>query len=842
MPNDHLEFNSCTLFDKCPLCIFVLDLSEVKKYFEKLPKSNSAIVKEILTNQTELPHLKNLIKVRNVNERSIHFFKAVSKEELKEQFLNFVCIKDFSLLVKLFETLLEKKNFFETEEMIYTFIGEEKQVKINVVIPDEYQENWEGCFLSFMDLSDLHKARINYEKTLELSGKIFDNLLDAIFIVDAETVRMIDCNIASEKIFGYSKNEMFGRKTDLLHTSSESRQRFGQELANQVKEKGYGKFDNFPMKRKNGQIFPTDHSAVPIYNEEGEIYLWISVIRDITNQKRTEEKLKREKQMTDKFLSVARAIILVIGSDKKIRLINKKGCEIFGYKESEMLGKNFFKEFIAPEKQEKVINAYEKYITKKSEIAEYLEYPILTKENNQRIIAWYTDTINDNGEILIISSGYDITDMRQMEQALAYSEARYRTLVELSPEGIAVSKLDKFIFVNDAVVKILGMKNKYDIIGRSILDFVHPADQETIHKKINNFASGKPSPISEEKIIRPDGTIRYVKITGTPIEYGETTATLLVFRDVTDQKLAENEIKQLNEELEKRVLDRTNQLEAANEELRATNEDLSNAFTQLEKTNLELANEKVKAEKANLLKTEFISSVSHELRTPLNAIINFTNLLKKGFYDKSETGNISKLNNRQIEKLNTVYNCSENLLNLINDLLDLNKLQANKMPVHYEYFLVGEIILSVASKISIAYLKEKTHKVSLETVYENNPVIYCDKMRFEQIITNLLSNAAKFTNEGYIKISVKSLNDSKVQIIVEDTGIGIREDDLKDIFNEFYQIERLESRQYKGTGLGLPIVKKLVEILGGSISVSSQINVGTEFIIELPTKKPKAKP
>ncbi len=226
---------------------------------------------------------------------------------------------------------------------------------------------------------------------------------------------------------------------------------------------------------------------------------------------------------------------------------------------------------------------------------------------------------------------------------------------------------------------------------------------------------------------------------------------------------------------------------------------------------------------ANRHKSQFLANVSHELRTPLNAIIGFTRIVLR----KVE-GQIPEL---QIENLKKVLISSEHLLGLINGLLDLAKIESGKMEVFVQSFKIDEIV-QVATSTVEPMLKSGRVKLVKE-IAPDLPPLNTDRDKLKQVVLNLLSNAAKFTEKGEIKVSASRENES-MKLIVSDTGIGMKQEALDYIFEEFRQVDMSTTRKYGGTGLGLAIVKKLVNLLGGDISVESEVGKGSKFTITMP--------
>lgn len=237
----------------------------------------------------------------------------------------------------------------------------------------------------------------------------------------------------------------------------------------------------------------------------------------------------------------------------------------------------------------------------------------------------------------------------------------------------------------------------------------------------------------------------------------------------------------------------------------------------------EIEQKSVQLEAANKHKSQFLANVSHELRTPLNAIIGFTRMVIRKTGDQ-----IPKL---QKDNLQKVLISSEHLLSLINDLLDLAKIESGRMEVFAEFFKIEEVI-QVATTTVEPLLKDGRVRLITE-INRDVPTLNTDRDKLKQSILNLLSNAAKFTEKGEIKVSAWQENGS-LKLVVSDTGIGMKKEALENIFEDFRQADMSSSSKFGGTGLGLAIVKRFVNLLGGDIGVESEVGKGSTFTITLP--------
>jgi protein-histidine pros-kinase len=239
----------------------------------------------------------------------------------------------------------------------------------------------------------------------------------------------------------------------------------------------------------------------------------------------------------------------------------------------------------------------------------------------------------------------------------------------------------------------------------------------------------------------------------------------------------------------------------------------------------ELEEQNLRIEEANRLKSEFLANMSHELRTPLNGII--------GFSEYMVDEKAGPLNWEQKEYLSDVLTSARHLLHLINDVLDLAKIEAGKMELSPETFAINEVIGEVCTIIE-PMASQKNITMSAETPPET-VFVTVDPVKFKQVLYNLLSNAVKFTPEnGDIKLSARLEDHKRIRVEVKDTGIGIKTEDVPRLFHEFEQLDSGLGRKQQGTGLGLALTKKIVELQGGSIAVESEFGKGSTFTVALP--------
>lgn len=423
----------------------------------------------------------------------------------------------------------------------------------------------------------------------------------------------------------------------------------------------------------------------------------------------------------------------------------------------------------------------------------------------------------------------EINVRKRAEEELRESEEKYRTILESIEEVyFEVDLKGNFTFFSDSLSEILGY-SKDELIGMNNRDYMTPRSSEEIFYLFNQiYKTGKPVRKHGYEVIKKDGTRGFHELVASlrRDQNGKPIGFRGIAHDITDRKRAEDALRRSRDELEHRVVQRTAELEEA----------------------------KVKAESANCAKSEFLANMSHELRTPLNHIMGFTELvLSKSFGDLTEV---------QGEYLNDVLQSSRHLLSLINDILDLSKVEAGKLGLD-----VSEVDPRVLLEGSLAMVEEKAlkHSIRLRSEIDGVPeTIQVDERKLKQVLYNLLSNAVKFTpSGGEIRLTAKvnaewgaparnngigrnaeleneekgSSARSAIEISVVDTGIGIAPEDLERIFRPFEQVDNSPSRRYQGTGLGLSLTRSLVELHGGQIwAESGGEGKGSQFRVVLPVR------
>jgi PAS domain S-box-containing protein len=411
------------------------------------------------------------------------------------------------------------------------------------------------------------------------------------------------------------------------------------------------------------------------------------------------------------------------------------------------------------------------------------------------------------------SSELQLQIQHRLIHELAASEKRYRELVEHLREVIfECDSAGSLIFLNQAWVETLGHSIS-ESLGHSIIEFIYTEDREAAVAPIVEAAKNPAREPKELRFCHRSGDVVWLELSVRTVEDGRIVGSLY---NINDRKRAREELQTAHDQLELRVEERTTAL-------RETNHRLQREIAEREQAEAALLQAKDAAEAATRAKSEFLAKMSHELRTPMNAIIGFTRLVMRRCKDI--------LPDLQYENLGKILISAQRLLALINDILDLAKVEAGRIEIRPVTFALEPLILECLHTIEPTLRGEKVQL--LTDVSPDLPGLTTDKDRLHQILTNLLSNAAKFTENGSVKVTAKR-HGREIIIDVADTGIGIPAEDLERIFEEFHQVDSSTTRQYGGTGLGLSICRHFARLLGGDITVQSNAGHGSIFSVTVP--------
>jgi len=465
---------------------------------------------------------------------------------------------------------------------------------------------------------------------------------------------------------------------------------------------------------------------------------------------------------------------ILISPEGRVRLWSRGAETVFGYTETEAVGRTFF-DLVIPESEVTALQARLQEAVAGSlvvceSVARRREGALIYIDLSAKAIP-----VPQSGAELLAVSAKDVTQLKVLRDARLI-DAKFRGLLESTPEAIImVNSTGRIVLVNGQAEKVFGYQ-RGELLGQAV-EMLLPERFRGGHlgHRSGFFFQPRTRPMGaglELFGLRRDGHEFPVEISLSPLETEVGTLVMSAIRDITERKIQEQRVQE-----------------------------------------------------ANRLKSEFVANMSHELRTPLNGIIGFSEFL----IDEKP----GALNPKQREYLQDILDSGRHLLQLINDVLDLSKIEAGKMLLSPERFSIpialGEalaVIGGIAEKKRIQIRAEVAPELGMATL---------DRGKFKQVLYNLLSNAVKFTDEGgEVRIGVTRRQPDRFQVEVADTGIGIRHEDFGRLFMAFEQLDSGASRRFQGTGLGLALTKKIVELQNGTIDVASRFGEGSIFTVVLP--------
>ena len=706
------------------------------------------------------------------------------------------------LVVKSFNECIEKGTSFDLECKLITAKGREVWVR-SFGKPEFKNGKCIRVYGAFQNIDKKKKREIEYKKTRVQFQNIFENSTIGILLTDKNN-KVVDINPASIKIFGFenlSKEEVLQLTfKDVIHPDS---------LANATKFRNKliaGKLSSYKLEIKcnhsSGKIIwcNLNSSIIPGANHQEDLI--VTQIEEITEQK---ELQRIAKENADKFIKAfdnSPNGMGVIGLDRKWVLFNNQLAEMIGYSKEEFT-KLRFRDIIHPEDltndRDLINKLVEGEIEKYSIVKRYIH-----KNGNIVHGHFHVAGIYDEAGTVtsLIGEVVDITESILNQQALELSLNEFKALLDATTQ-ISIIETDLDLTIkkfNKGAENLLGYSSN-EVVDISNAAIFHVEEEITEHISVLSEKYGEP--IAKEAAftheiahgvmdpkewtyVRKDGSTFPVQLVVTPIldNNGITTGYLGVGTDIS--------------------------------ELKAMEESLISA--------------KEKAEMASKSKSDFLANMSHEIRTPLNGIIGFTDLLMK-----------TSLTDSQLNYMKTVHISAISLLDLINDVLDFSKIEADKLELNIEKTdlvqLCGE---------AIDLIKHQAHDKELEVLLNISPKIkrflYADTVRLKQIIINLLGNAVKFTNKGEVELKVegstKDIDAGKMiyQFSIRDTGVGIAPENMDKIFHAFDQEDASTTRKFGGTGLGLTISNRLLDLMGSKLHVKSIPDIGSVFYFDVAFK------
>lgn len=660
------------------------------------------------------------------------------------------------------------------------------------------------------DITENKKAEEELFQSGQMLRSILDTIPQRVFWKDRNLVFM-GCNKTHAEACGYNEPAEIIGKTDYETTSAGMADIYRADDM-KVIETGKPKlnFEEYNI-RPDGSRGWLITSKLPLYDINGNINGVLGTYEDITDRKHAEEKLRESE---DKFRSLAEQSPNMIFINFRGRIIyaNTKCTEVAGYTKEEFYSPEFnFMQLVAEDEIEKIKEYFNKHLQGKEVLP--FEYTLITKDKKKLSTILTTKLIpyKDNKAILGI-----ITDISELKRAEKVQNAVY----QISQAADRTKNLnDLFKSVHEIITTVMAASNFYIALydeKNNLMNFPYFVDEVDVtpppgspDKGLTYYVLRTAAPLlcdqktgkelnklGEIELIGGDSLIWL----GAPLIAGNKTIGVMAVQHYSDPKAYnENDL---------RMFEYVSSQVAKAIERKLKEEEIIEA--------------KERAEASDKLKSEFLAQMSHEIRTPINTIFNFTQLLKEELsFDK---------NSEQNQYFQTIEKSGERIIRTINLILNMSEIQAGSYRCQYKKInLIKDIFTKIHTEFAYKAKKKNIELILNKT--ENDFAITADQYSLEQIFVNLIDNAIKYTNEGKIEISTYKNKEKKVCVKIADTGIGISQEYMYNLFKPFSQEEQGYSRKYDGSGLGLSLVKKYCEMNNAEIKVTSNKGKGTEFLL-----------
>lgn len=787
--------------------IVARDNTEINKKLQLLTESKEYTRSLIESNLDVLMTTDSLGIINDVNQQ-ICDMSEFSREELMNSPFKML-FTDQKRAEDLIRKVLSENLITNYELIIKSRSGKLTPVSFNATTFHTADGRLKGIFATARNITEqkhLEEASHKQSDALLEATSILNDVLKSsisysIIALDLEG-KILVWNEGAKRNYGYSAEEVIRKETIwILNTPEDiASGRAKTMIAGALTE---GKFEgDFVQVRKNGEQFPALLSVTVRRDADGTPVGFVLISKDITVQKQQEQALREQLGYNRSLFESSIDLLMATDTLGIIADVNKQMCNVTGYTKEELIGTQLKNYFTDPKRAEDFIRNI-----LAEEIVKNFELTIKSKDGKETVISCNASTFKDIDKHLqgVFASARDITEQKRLEVESREQNSKLKEATGFL-NNVLESSTAYSIIAEDLEGNILawneGARLNYgytteEMVGKQNTRILHsPEDIKSGRLQAVLDAAlktGKAEGILES--VRKNGEIftASLALTLRKDESGKAIGYLLISKDITNQK---------REEI-------------------------------LVSKNVELEEQKRLAQEANKLKSEFLANMSHELRSPLNGIIGFTELMY--------LGKVGPVSPEHKEYLGDILTSSRHLLQLINDILDLAKVESGKMEFHPENVDLKMVINEVCDILRTLISKRKIQlKITIDPELNN---IIIDPAKLKQVLYNYISNALKFSKEeGKVDIRVLPEGKDYFRIEVEDTGIGIPNEDISKLFNEFQQLDASTGKKYQGTGLGLALTRRIAEAQGGQVGVKSVLDQGSTFYIVLPRIPQKIKP
>ncbi len=878
------------------------DITEQRKNEKKLKKSEARLiaaqaVAKIGSWETDFTYTDVLLSDET---GKIFGLKSDTNKLTLEIFLTIVHPEDRSSVETTFVHSIKSNTINSFEHRIITPAGIEKIVEQRWEILRDNQGNPYRALGTCQDITErkLAETKLIANEKFLYQTQIIANL--GSYSLDFTTGKWTSTNVL-DKIFGIDNtfDKTINGWVSIIHP--EWRAIMNDYLNNEV----IAKKINFNKEYKIIKVDSKEERWVQgngeiTFNKQGQPIRLIGSIQDISERKLAEEKLKITSEKFQDLVNSTGGIVWEADAKTfNFTYVSEQAERLLGYRAKEWQSPNFWVNHLHPEDKEHTIE----YCVGQTNQMKAHDFTYRFRAKDGKYI-WLRDIVN-----VVVEDGkprwlrgvmFDITEQKENEESLRENEEKYRGLVEGSPDAIVIYADDKIAYINSEGLKLLGAKNTQEIIGKPVLQFVHPDSRADVIKRMEEVISDeKTSKIEEERFISLNGVPFDVEIKAIPTIYDRKNAVQVIVHDITDRKRTQEKIRQLSQAVEQSpvsivITNIKGEIEYANpkfvestgysleEVIHQNSRVLKSGYTSpneysdlwqkitagkewhgefhnkkkdgslywesasispivnsegiithfiaikedithRKNVEKELVKSKERAEESDRLKLVFLANMSHEIRTPMNGILGFTELLKAPQLSGEE----------QQEYIKIIEQSGKRMLNIINDIISISKVESGQVEVSLSETNVNEQVEYIHTFFK-PEAKQKGIKLYISKQLDSkDTLIKTDREKLYAILTNLVKNAIKFTSEGSIEFGCEKKG-NYLEFFVKDSGLGIPKSQQQLIFERFRQANETVNRSYEGSGLGLAISKAYVEILGGTIWVESEEGKGSTFYFTIP--------
>jgi PAS domain S-box-containing protein len=651
-------------------------------------------------------------------------------------------------------------------------------VSFNASVFKDTAGNIRGIFAVARDVTEQRRLEEQLRESQHYNRGLIESSVDALITVDPD-VTITDVNEQMIRLTGYTRDELIGSSFQEYFTEPE------RAAAGVRQTLGEGSVTNYELvlKSKSGKRTVVSFNAGTFRDTQGRVAGILAAARDITAQKRLQEQLRDQQNYNRSLIEASVDALMTVDPGGIITDVNDQTARLTGFNRKQLVGSPFVEYFTdSARAAEGVKKTFDEGVVTNYEL-------VVRSKNGRKVAVSFNAAVfrDASGAVQgILAAARDITQQKQIEQELREQQTYTRGLIESNIDALMTTDpLGIITDVNRQMCAVTGASRE-ELIGTPFKEyFTDPRRAEDGIRKV----------LADDRVTNYELTLSAKDGAATTVSYNATTfrgadgrlrGVFAAARDIAEHKALEEQLRKKNEELVEQYQ---------------------------------------RVQEANRLKSEFLANMSHELRTPLNGIIGFSELM--------HDGKVGKVSPSQQEYLGDILTSSRHLLQLINDVLDLAKVESGKMEFRPEQVDLNKTIGEVKDVVRALAAQRR---IRIETSVDPSLTdITIDTGKLKQVLYNFLSNALKFSpDEGHVHIRVDASGPDAFRIEVEDSGIGIKSEDMQRLFGEFQQLDASTAKKYAGTGLGLALTKRIVEAQGGSVGARSSFGVGSVFFAILP--------